>query len=187
MCNEQSCPVGDIFCQDLLAVDAKIGKRAIAVELRHKLRPNLVVPGSILRSPPVSKPAMGVINIAEFIKAVSDFVGHSGARGAVIGGNIALPVEVRWLQDSCRKNSALGLNMITAPGVCGLIGHSIGLTCSFNFLRFRARKKASARRIFPKASPRTISNVEQSIHRSGYPTPISRASSLAKRLSAGLR
>lgn len=38
---------------------------------------------------------------------------------------------------AAEKNSALGLNMMTAPGTCGLIGHSIRVAeqCGFGSAR----------------------------------------------------
>src|SRR5882724_6936075 len=54
----------------------------------------------IFRSPPHAKTALVIINIAEFVEAVADLVGHAGARGAVVGRGVTLVIKIGWLQDS---------------------------------------------------------------------------------------
>lgn len=85
MRHPQPCQVGDVFTQDLRAMDAKIGKRAIAIKLRNQLRHRRVVFGHVCRSPPHAEAALSIVNIAQFIEGVADFVGDAGAGGAVIG------------------------------------------------------------------------------------------------------
>src|SRR5882724_7377403 len=94
MRRQQSCQVGDIFTHYLLALDAKISKRTITVKLRHQLRRRRVIVGQVLRGPPFAEAALSIINTAEFVEAVTDFVGHAGAGGAVIRGSVALVVEI---------------------------------------------------------------------------------------------
>src|SRR5258706_14334337 len=97
MCYPQSRQVRDIFTQDLLAIDAKIGKRAVAIKLRHHLRSQRVIPGQVISSPPVTESSLVVVNVSQFVKAVADFVSHTCAGGSIIGGGVAIPVEIRRL------------------------------------------------------------------------------------------
>ncbi len=97
---QQPRQVGDIFTQDLLAIDAKIGEWAVGVELRRQLCRSGVVLGRVLRGPPHAEAALGIVNIAQFVKAVADFVGDAGAGGTVIGGGVSLEIEIGWLQDA---------------------------------------------------------------------------------------
>jgi hypothetical protein len=64
MRRQQAHQVGDIFRQDLLAVQAKIRKRAVAVELRHEFLCCGMIPGEIVDSPPIAETALIVVNIA---------------------------------------------------------------------------------------------------------------------------
>ncbi len=67
----QSRQVSDILTQDLLAIDAKIGEWAVAVKLRHHLRSRRVIPGKVISSPPITESSLIVVNISQFVKAVS--------------------------------------------------------------------------------------------------------------------
>src|SRR6185295_10662150 len=80
----QSCQVGDILTQDLLAINAKIRERAVLVKLRTQLRSRRVIRGQVIRSPPVTESSLIVINISEFVKAVADFVSHARTGGSII-------------------------------------------------------------------------------------------------------
>ena len=75
----QSCEVGDTFAEHLLAIYAEVGKRAVAVELRRQLCRRRVIVGRVLRRPPIAEAALRVVNISQFVEAVGDFVGDSGA------------------------------------------------------------------------------------------------------------
>ena len=108
MRHQQARQVGDIFTQHLLAIDAEIGKRAVAVKLRHQLRRRRVVLGRVFRGPPIAEAALGVVNIAQFVEAVADFVGDAGAGGAVVGGGVALAIEIGRLQDAGREKLGIG-------------------------------------------------------------------------------
>src|SRR2546427_705852 len=99
----QSSQVTDIFTQDLLAIDAKIGKRAVAVILRRHLRSRRVIPGQVISSPPLTESSLVVVNVPQFVKAVADFVSHTRTGGSIIGGGVAIAVEIRWLQQTGRK------------------------------------------------------------------------------------
>ena len=108
MRRQQSRQVGDIFTQYLLAIDAKIGKWAVAVKLRHHLHRRRAVVGQIFRGPPMAEAALSIINIAQLVEAVADFVGDAGAGGAIIGGGVPLAVEIRRLQDAGREKFGVG-------------------------------------------------------------------------------
>ncbi len=101
MRRQQPSQVGDIFSQHLLAVDAEIGKWAVAVELRRQLLRGRMVFGEILGGPPIAETAMGVVNIAQFVEAVADFVSDAGSGGSVVGGCVALTIEKWRLQETC--------------------------------------------------------------------------------------
>jgi len=104
MRHQQPRKVADIFTQYLLAIDAKIGKRAVAVKLRHQFRRRHVVVGQVARSPPQAEASLIVVNIAEFVEAVTDFVRDASASGAVIRSGVALAVEIWWLKDAGRES-----------------------------------------------------------------------------------
>jgi hypothetical protein len=108
MRSEQTCNVGDVFTQNLLAIDAETGKRAVAAELCHHLHRRCVVFVRVFRSPPYAKTALIVVNIAEFVEAVADLVGHSGTSGAVIGRGVALIIKIGWLQEGRGEGFRIG-------------------------------------------------------------------------------
>jgi hypothetical protein len=58
MRHQQPCHVSNIFRQHLFAIDTKVGKRTVAVELLDKLLPRLAIPGVILCRPPISEAAL---------------------------------------------------------------------------------------------------------------------------------
>ncbi|SRR6266568_7037372 len=105
MRSQQPGQIGDIFTQYLLAIDAEIGKRAVAVKLRHNLRRCRAVVGLIFRGPPIPEAAPIIINIAQFVEAVADFVRDASAGGAVIRSVVPLAVEIRWLKDARPRKS----------------------------------------------------------------------------------
>jgi len=107
--------VGDIFTQYLLAIDAKMGKWAVAVKLRHHLHRRRAVVGQIFRGPPIAEAALSIINIAQLVKAVADFVGDAGTGGAVIRGRVPLTVEIRWLKDAGRESLGVGAEHDDCP------------------------------------------------------------------------
>ena len=51
---------------------------------------------------------MRVIDVAEFVEAVADFVGDAGTGGAVVGGGVPLAVEIRRLQDAGGEKFGVG-------------------------------------------------------------------------------
>ena len=95
MRRQQPRQVGDIFSQDLFAIHAKIGKWAVAVELRHQFLCCRVVVGEIFGRPPIAEPALGVVNIAQLVEAVADFVSHARSGGSVVRSCVTLAIEDR--------------------------------------------------------------------------------------------
>ena len=158
MRRQQARLVGHTFSQNLLALDAEVSQRAVAIKLRNQFRGGALVLNFVLGSPPIAEFAVRIIDVAQIIEAVADFVSETGSGRSIVRCGVTPYVEIRRLKNGGGKNSALGLNMMTAPGICGLIGHSIGSTGSSNLARLRERRKASARRMFPSASPRTTSS-----------------------------
>ena len=102
MRHQQARQIGDIFIQDLLAIHAKIGKRAVAVKLRRQFRRRRVILRQVFGGPPMAETALSVVNIAEFVEAVADFVGDAGAGGAVVGGGVALASRNK-AAEACRR------------------------------------------------------------------------------------
>ena len=58
---------------------------------------------AILRGPPVAQTSACIVNIAEFVEAVADLVGHAGAGRTVVGSGVALGVKIRRLQNGGRE------------------------------------------------------------------------------------
>ena len=56
----------------------------------------------------MTEAALRIVDIAEFVEAMGDFVGHAGAGGAVVGGCVSLTVEIRRLQDSGGESLGVG-------------------------------------------------------------------------------
>src|SRR5258708_32442070 len=52
MCHEQPHQVCDIFTENLLAIDAKVRERTVAVKLRRQLCGGRVILGEVFRGPP---------------------------------------------------------------------------------------------------------------------------------------
>ena len=62
----------------------------------------------VLLGPPVAQPPLGIVNVSEFVKAVTDFVSHTSTRRTVIGSRVAVVIEIGWLQDAGRKELSIG-------------------------------------------------------------------------------
>src|SRR6185295_1035738 len=105
---QQSRQVSDILTQDLLAIDAKIGKRAVAIKLQHHLRSHRLIPGQVIGSPPVTESSPVVVNVPQFVKAVADFVSHTRTGRSIIGSGITIAVEIWWLQQGGREKFGIG-------------------------------------------------------------------------------
>ena len=112
MRHQQSGQIGNAFIQDLPALHATIGQWTIAIKLCRQFFTNCPILVSIFRRPPIAQAPAVVINIAQFIEAVADFVGHAGPRRAVVGSGIARNLE-KWrlkdraVADSFATNEAL--------------------------------------------------------------------------------
>src|ERR1700727_1708851 len=99
MGHQQARQVSDAFRQDLFAVDTEVSERAVRIHLCHQSLRGRVVLSPVLSCPPNYEAALSVIDIAKFIEAMADLVGHAGAGGSVVGGGVALAVEIRRLQN----------------------------------------------------------------------------------------
>ncbi len=108
MSREQPGLVGDAFGENLFAVDAEVGKGAVGVELCGEFGGGRVILSAIFGGPPIAEAAVSVVDVSKFVEAMGDFMGHSGASGSVIGGGVALGIEIRRLQNGGGEKFGVG-------------------------------------------------------------------------------
>jgi hypothetical protein len=141
MSHQQSCQVGDIFVEHLLAIYAGIRKRTITVELCRQFRGRLVIPGAVFGSPPIAKPSFSVIDVAQFIEAVADFMGNPGPGRPVVGGRIASAIEERWLQQRGGKELGIGTEHDNGARSLRMNGPLDGVDRFFQFRQIAGAKE----------------------------------------------
>src|SRR5215467_12984985 len=101
MCNEQSRQVGNTLTQNLLSFDAKVSGGTISIKLSRELRSFLSEPCPVLVGPPTTKSTAIVVDVPQFVEAMTDFMRKTSPRGSIVRGRVALRVEKRWLQYGC--------------------------------------------------------------------------------------
>src|SRR4051794_10731316 len=103
MSGEQSGEVANALTQYLLAIHAHAGEWTVVVKLLLQCDGCCVIVGQVFSGPPISKTALVVIDVPEFVEAVADLVRDSGAGGTVVRGRVSFAIEKGRLQDSGGK------------------------------------------------------------------------------------
>src|SRR5215469_8191220 len=62
----------------------------------------------MLCGPPISEATLCIVNVSQLVEAVSDFVGHGSARGAIVRSGVTFAVEIRRLQYRSREELRVG-------------------------------------------------------------------------------
>ena len=79
MRNEQTRQISNALTQNLLSVDTGAGQGTIGVKLCGEFRCLLAKPCPILVGPPSAKSAASIVDVSQLVKAMTDFVGNTGA------------------------------------------------------------------------------------------------------------
>src|SRR5271157_3719333 len=98
-----TCYVGDVFGQRLLAVDGKVRKRLVAVILGGQLGGGRFKVRKVGGRPPVAYAPFGVEGAAFRVKGVADFMADDRADRAIVRGGGGQRVEERRLEDGGRE------------------------------------------------------------------------------------